>query len=117
MKLRKCPKCNKVLPIDLFAPNTKYCKVCRRDYDWQYRYGLSPEQYLDKYIGQNGKCKICGREPAEGEYLQVDHDHETREVRGLLCSRCNKAIGFFEEDLDIITQALKYLEEKECQEQ
>lgn len=111
--LRKCPKCGKVLPESMFAPNSDKCRICRRDYDWQYRYGLSPEQYLELFTAQEGKCKICEKELPDGEYLHVDHNQATGEVRGLLCDQCNRGIGFFHENIEVMKRAIKYLEENQ----
>ena len=108
--LRKCPKCGRVLPESEFAPHTRHCKLCRRDYDWQYKYGLSPEQYMEMQQKQKNKCKICGKELGVDEYLHVDHNKETGEIRGLLCGQCNRAIGLFHEDIEIIKKAVEYLE-------
>jgi hypothetical protein len=41
----------------------------------------------------------------------VDHDHETKAIRGLLCSNCNRAIGLFDEDVEVIEHAIRYIEE------
>lgn len=54
------------------------------------RYGITPEAYDGLYASQNGKCAVCGVPRAT---LDVDHDHSTGEIRGLLCHRCNWAIG------------------------
>ena len=108
MKLRKCPRCGRVFPENMFAPHTKHCKLCRRDYDWQYKYGISTEQYFDLWTKQEGKCKICGEET--DEYLHVDHDKKTGEVRGLLCKQCNLGLGNFKDNPDYLKKAIKYLE-------
>lgn len=108
-KMKKCPKCGKVLPDNMFAPHTKYCRICRRDYDWQYRYGISAEQYLELYENQNGKCKICGKSLPDDKYLCVDHDKNTGEIRGLLCSDCNRGLGCFNDDTEIMEKAISYL--------
>jgi len=108
--MKKCPKCKRVLPDYMFAPNTKHCKICRRDYDWQYRYGISPEQYLEMWEAQGGKCKICGKKLPDGEYLHVDHDKETGEVRGLLCGDCNKGLGYFRDNPKNFEIAIKYVQ-------
>ena len=108
--MKKCPKCHRVLPDSEFAPNTRHCKLCRRDYDWQYKYGISPEQYLEMWEAQEGKCKICGKKLPDGEYLHVDHDKETGEVRGLLCGDCNKGLGLFKENPKNFEMAIKYVQ-------
>ena len=115
--LRKCPKCGRVLPESEFAPHTRHCKLCRRDYDWQYKYGLSPEQYMQLQQEQNNKCKICGKTLPEGKYLSVDHDKETGEIRGLLCPQCNTLLGMAKDNVDILINAIEYLTEVKCQEQ
>lgn len=107
--LKRCPSCGKILLSSSFSKGQKYCKICARDYQWQYKYGISPEQYFEMYKKQNGKCLICGCEPKDGEYLSVDHDNQTGEVRGLLCSKCNTGIGLLGESLMTLGRAIKYL--------
>ena len=77
-------------------------------------YGISPDEYQLLLETQNGRCGICGTDdPGAGHspYLRfvVDHDHETDEVRGLLCNRCNLAIGQFDDSADLMVSALLYL--------
>ena len=115
--IKKCPRCGRILPETEFAPRTRHCRLCRRDYDWQYKYGISPEQYYELYKAQNGKCMICGKELENGKYLDVDHDKNTGAIRGLLCNSCNKGLGMFREDTEIMKNAIKYLEVTKCQEQ
>ena len=110
--VKKCPRCQRVLPDKEFAPNTRHCKLCRRDYDWQYKYGISPEQYLEMWEAQGGKCKICGKELPDGEYLCIDHDKKTGEVRGLLCKECNWGLGNFKDNPKSLEKAIEYLEVK-----
>jgi hypothetical protein len=72
------------------------------------------EQYEELLRQQNGVCAICGR-PEIRTYngkvknLSVDHDHETGEVRGLLCYKCNLGIGQFEDSIELLDKAKKYL--------
>ena len=108
--LKKCPQCQRVLPSEMFAPNSRKCRLCRRDYDWQYRYGMSPEQYYEMYQQQEGKCAICGKDLGDGEYLCIDHESETGEVRGLLCKSCNSGLGFFKDNPTNLKKAIEYLE-------
>lgn len=64
------------------------------------RYALKHRQLLDKarpyypqmLDAQDGGCAICGRPPSEKRRLDIDHDHKTMEIRGLLCVRCNRAL-------------------------
>lgn len=75
-------------------------------------YGLTPEEYDDQFERQQGVCAICG-EPENSErfaHMAVDHDHESGELRGLLCHRCNKAIGLFHDDSSRLEKASAYLQ-------
>ncbi len=58
------------------------------------RYGLSVEQYKELLERQGGKCVFCDN----GGILDVDHDHKTGKVRGLLCRHHNAVIGYIERD-------------------
>ena len=61
---------------------------------------------------QDSKCKICLTQLDYGRNgLQVDHDHVTGKVRGLLCASCNLALGGFKDDPKLLKAATEYLEE------
>lgn len=75
------------------------------------RYGLTVEEYYKLYTQQNNVCKICKRPCATGRELSVDHCHKTGKVRGLLCSKCNSALGGFEDNIEVILVAIEYLKE------
>ena len=60
-------------------------------------HGLSVEQYDKMFEEQNGLCKICGL-PEINRRLAVDHNHNTGKIRGLLCTKCNNAIGCLDVD-------------------
>jgi hypothetical protein len=77
-------------------------RVLRRDY------GIGVDEYDALRIAQGGRCAICGDE--SDRTLAVDHDHATGQVRGLLCIRCNRAIGNLRDDPDLALRAAAYLE-------
>ena len=58
----------------------------------------------------NQLCAMCGGTPTRAEGWHVDHDHETGGIRGVLCSRCNHAIGLLDEDPQRLRAAADYLE-------
>ena len=64
---------------------------------------------------RGGGCAICEAPPPENGSLHVDHDHETGEVRGLLCFSCNGGIGQFQEDPLILRAAIRYLDPRAAQ--
>lgn len=76
------------------------------------KYGVTYEQYLALFESQGGVCLICRRPPEARKRLAVDHCHLTTTVRGLLCSMCNAALGFLEEDVERIEALLDYA--KKC---
>ncbi len=58
------------------------------------KYKMSKEQYNNLYSKQKGQCAICGIHQSELERrLDIDHNHKTEEVRGLLCMHCNLLVG------------------------
>lgn len=100
------------------------CKTCttardtgpraeqKRNYAWKRKlasdFGMTPEDYWEMFDRQNGRCAICRALPG-WKRLAVDHDHETSDVRGLLCSQCNTGLGFFKDDPELVAEALSYL--------
>ena len=86
----------------------------RRDNSLKSKYGFTLKKYNQLFQQQNGRCVICRKpETASSQYgvrvLAVDHDHKTGKVRGLLCDRCNRMIGFAKENKNILQKAIKYL--------
>lgn len=77
----------------------------------RYRFGLSVEQYDWLLAMQHGQCAICKSEKSNGKghRLQVDHCHESGQIRGLLCHSCNSAIGMFKDDPKLLIAALYYI--------
>jgi hypothetical protein len=61
------------------------------------RFGLGVPDYARILLSQDGVCAIC-RRPPTNYALHVDHDHRTNEIRGLLCHRCNRGLGYFAAD-------------------
>jgi len=74
-------------------------------------YGISLERYEELEKDQNGLCAICYKRQSHGMTvnLSVDHCHISGEVRGLLCAKCNTAIGMMEDDVCRLNSAITYL--------
>ena len=73
-------------------------------------FGLSVEEYNKMLHSQNYSCSIC-RVPAKNftQSLAVDHNHDTNQIRGLLCTRCNVLLGYAHESTELLQSAIDYL--------
>jgi hypothetical protein len=71
-------------------------------------YGISPDETNRILELQGGLCAICKESPA----THLDHDHKTGVVRGFLCDRCNRGLGYFRDNLEFILNAGIYLENR-----
>ena len=93
---------------------TKRDKEEIREKAWMRRYGITRKDYDTMYEKQQGSCAVCHTtEIGRGHtYFHVDHDHATGAVRGLLCDKCNRGLGYFDDDPTLLYQAGLYLEEE-----
>jgi len=73
------------------------------------KFGITKVEYYTLVANQNGVCAIFKRECKSGRNLAVDHCHSTGKIRGLLCTKCNTAIGSLEESEVLFLSALEYL--------
>jgi hypothetical protein len=84
------------------------------DYQYKKLYGISIEEVQVLRETQDFKCVICGRTEEEiGKLFDVDHDHVTKKVRGLLCHACNTALGLFQDSSKLLITAAYYLQQNE----
>jgi len=83
-------------------------QLIRRDAELKRKFGINDATYNDILNEQNGVCYICNQADEEGR-LAVDHDHDTGQVRGLLCRKCNRGLGLFNDSAEKIAKALEYL--------
>lgn len=73
-------------------------------------FGITLDQYNQMFDNQNGCCQICSEHQIKFKRaLSVDHNHDTGEVRGLLCSRCNTGIGQLRDSIELLEKAIVYL--------
>lgn len=77
--------------------------------NWQITndYGITLDVFNELFVKQNGCCAICKNKLVAPH---IDHDHKTGVVRGLLCKPCNQGIGFLRDNVDILNNAIIYLE-------
>lgn len=83
-------------------------KQLERKYDLK-KYGLTLADFDALLAKQGGVCASCGDSPPQGKVLHVDHDHNTLVVRGLLCTRCNTALGLLKDNPVRITALRNYI--------
>ena len=73
-------------------------------------YGITLEEYEILLTKQNNSCAICNAPTgSNGKRLSVDHNHQTGEVRGLLCDDCNIGLGKFKDNSNLLAIAINYL--------
>jgi hypothetical protein len=133
-----CTKCDREQPRSEFYDQKNrrdgkflWCKGCERiraviRYDsldkkealkqkriWflQKEYGITLEEYEQLEEEQNGLCAVCGKPNIRNHFLCVDHDHKTKRIRGLLCHRCNRSVGFAQDDPEILRKLADYIEQ------
>jgi len=119
--MKTCSRCGQQKPESAFSPKRAQCKACRVEIQDAYqktpafkasvyrarlkhRYGITPTQYDAMLADQGGVCKICKGDVIHHKNFSVDHDHTCcpgarscgKCVRGLLCIRCNNALGWLE---------------------
>lgn len=115
---RICITCGKFIEL----PQRKYCsEKCRyRRGSVAKLYSLKPLDVMTLRIRQDNACAICEVEPSEDALgrsgFQIDHDHATGKVRGLLCAGCNRGLGGFRDDVTLLTRAIEYLTSQEGEE-
>ena len=80
------------------------------------KFGLSVEEYESMSESQGHRCRICNEPETDvhhstgsSQRLAVDHCHNTGQVRGLLCAKCNKGLGLFNDNQQLLLSAVKYL--------
>ena len=105
----------------------KYIQKQKQTHRWKYVYKLTTEEVLSMLENQNNKCSICfssiSLETSSKNSAHIDHVHNCcsgnasssfplcgKCNRGLLCSKCNLAIGNFNDNIDLMKNAIKYLE-------
>lgn len=130
-----CPKCRTSKEKKEFGKDaTKakgvscWCKPCKKEWRAQHRkdnpekhklldfrndlkkYGITIEVYNQMFESQGGNCACCNLPHTSFRRgLHVDHDHVTGRVRALLCTKCNPGIGYFDDSIEKLEMAIKYL--------
>ena|SRR3990167_348052 len=104
-----CKKCRIADAKKWFYGHTEHAKRSRRNWKLRTKYGINDTEYLHLLEMQSGKCAICRNECDPKRRLDVDHNHITGHVRGLLCHSCNIAIGKLRDNNDIARRLYVYI--------
>ncbi len=137
LNVKRCPRCRTIKSRDEFPDDPRshdgkygYCKPCKASYMREHNrrrtsednmrynlarslrlHGMTIAEYEAMLVEQGGGCTICGSiEPGQNaKRLLIDHCHETGRIRGLLCSSCNRGLGYFGDDPERLSRAARYL--------
>lgn len=105
----RCRECLR----DLQGPRNAANATRNRERHLIQRYGMTLDAFENRLLSQGGGCAICGGPPVNagraGSTFHVDHCHTTGAIRGLLCSRCNRAIGLIRDDANLADGIARYL--------
>jgi hypothetical protein len=136
MELKVCSKCLIEKPLSEYHKRSNrpcgvrsQCKQCYKDYPKQFKrregysrqydlmksYGITVDEYNKLLESQSGVCSICkttkpSSDASRKKFFSVDHCHHTGKIRGLLCDCCNRALGLFKDNAEVMKEAIKYLE-------
>jgi len=109
-----CTKCEEFKELSEFnLKNGKLrsnCKECDKKHTSRFsRYDLNKIEFQEMILNQNKKCAICKNEFKGNRYTYIDHNHQTGEVRGLLCPKCNNLLGNCNDNINVLKAAISYL--------
>lgn len=117
---RRCYKCNAPVPDANRQPGVAVCDGCRVDprkrrigHEQRRRlrkYGITQHEYERLLQRQGARCAACATDSPGAKGWNIDHDHRTGRVRGLLCMGCNTALGLLNEDPSVIRALASYAE-------
>ena len=118
---KRCAKCKRIWLKESMTAGGSWCKPCNRAWararntterirrsHLQRTYGITPEELEELWEAQGSRCPLC--KASEVPERHVDHDHESGKIRGVLCGPCNRALGFFRDNVDAIRAAADYVE-------
>ena len=81
--------------------------MASRKHNLKHRYGITEEDYNQMAEKQKHCCQICNNKPVKPLY--VNHCHSTNKIRGLLCHKCNVALGHMNDDPKQLLKAVEYI--------
>lgn len=112
---KKCSCCKQIKSFNKFSiSRSRYdglntrCKECCSKKHREYRYSLTEEEFTNLLEKQNHQRAICKTDKPQAQGWCVDHNHSTGEVRGILCTKCNRGLGYFDDNPETLMAAIKF---------
>jgi hypothetical protein len=117
-KSYRCKECDTAARRKWSENNPERSRYSARNRRLKHIYGVDIDWYEKTLEDQGGGCAICGvkqnRTSGRSHWnFAVDHNHETGEIRGLLCNPCNRAMGMLGDKVESLTRAIEYLKKYE----
>lgn len=115
-KSYRCKLCDDVARKKWKSSNVDKARYSMRNNNLKTKYGVDIEWYETKFKEQGHKCAVCGitenQVTGDRSHLNfaVDHNHDTGNVRGVLCNKCNRAIGMLGDSSESLNKAVNYLQ-------
>lgn len=117
---KTCRLCNTERYVNEFYDKGRHKKSeCKRCTNLYRNFKINARDYDIMFNNQKGRCAICETDTSHNHQngnvtkLAVDHCHTTGEIRGLLCSKCNRGIGYLQDNINNLKNAVKYLSKGE----
>ena len=114
--MKTCNKCGEEKPLSEYYEFHNHCKTCKHywteDARMRKAYGITLAEFDELLEMQGGCCAICGTDDPGAKRFACDHNHETGEVRGILCNNCNRMLGHGKDSVSILAAGIKYLAER-----
>ncbi len=131
--MKTCPTCKESKPLQDYWKSQYSCIPCTKEKQknrWasrspkkrlhqhlKYKYGVTEEKLIETLDKQNNACAICKESLPDllvyenrSRGYAIDHNHDSGEFRGVLCTNCNTLLGMAKDNKDILLAAIDYLE-------
>ena len=116
-----CSKCNEYLPLPKFSWHSggnylrPECKSCNNELSkirdaLRRQYGMPKEKYICP-ICLNDEKAVAGKGNTKNGAWVIDHCHDTDTFRGWLCHKCNRSLGGFDDDIEVLQRAIAYIKQ------